>query len=141
MDLKTQEILKAINLQGKIRRILTVLCYFLILGGIFIYVFHGFSRSKNIKLITQYKDEAKNYKAEKIMTNPRIKFQYDDAQIYDIKAKRAFHKDEKEMTLYDVFATGETGNITAGELKIYEEGNHLVFTKNPILILRNVEGE
>jgi hypothetical protein len=135
MDLKTAEVLKIINFHLKIKKILTILSYFLIIGGIFIYAFHGFSRSRNIKLITQYREEAKNYKAEKIMTNPRLKFQYDDAEIYDIQAKKAFHKDEKEMTMYDVFATGKTGNITAGELNIYDEGNHLVFTKNPVLIL------
>ena len=73
------------------------------------------------------------------MTNPRIKFQYNDSQVYQIQAKKAFHQDNEEALLYDVFATGEIGNITAGELKIDEEGNHLVFTKNPVLILNKTE--
>ncbi len=141
MDLKTEKILQTINFHVKIKNILTILSYFLIVGGIFIYLFYAFSRSNNIKLITQYKEDIKNYKTEKVMINPRIKFQYNDAQVYDIQAKKAFHKDEKEMTLFDVFATGETGNITAGELKIYEEGDHMVFTKNPVLILNKTDGE
>ena len=55
------------------------------------------------------------------MINPRIKFQYNDNQVYEIKAKRAVHKDEQEVTLFDVYANGAMGNITAGELKINEE--------------------
>ena len=69
------------------------------------------------------------------MTNPRIKFEHGDAQVYHIQAKKAFHKNNQEAILYDVFATGEIGNITAGELEIDEKGDHLIFTKNPILIL------
>ena len=68
--------------------------------------------------------------------NPRIKFQYSDNQIYNIRAKKAFHKDESEVILYDVFAKGDLGNITSGQLKIDEAGDHLVFTKNPVLILK-----
>ena len=75
------------------------------------------------------------------MINPRIKFQYTEDQIYTIKAKRAVHKDEQEVTLYDVYATGEAGNITAGQLVINDEGNHLVFTQNPVLILNKTEHE
>ena len=69
------------------------------------------------------------------MTNPRIKFQHDNNQVYHIQAKKAFHKNDQEALLQDVFASGDIGNITAGELKIDEEGNHLVFSHNPVLIL------
>ena len=50
------------------------------------------------------------------------------------------HKDENEAILYDVFAEGDIGKITAGELQINQDGDHLVFTKNPILIL-NKDGQ
>lgn len=113
----------------------------MIVGGLFIYIFYAFNQSRTIKLVNQYKENPEGYKTEKIMTNPRINFQYSDTQIYHIQAKKAFHKDEQEVILYDVFATGDIGNITAGELKIDQEGNHLVFTKNPVLILNKTDGK
>ncbi len=139
MDLKTEQVLKLIHSHSRIKNFLTTLCYALIIGGLFIYIFYAFNQSRTIKLVNDYKENPQGYKTEKIMTNPRIKFQYNDAQIYDIQAKKAFHKDENEIMLYDVFAEGDIGKITAGELKIDENGNHLVFTKNPILILNKTK--
>ncbi len=135
MDLKTEEILKLFYSHLRIKNFLTILCYCLIVGGVFVYVFYAFNQSRTIKLVTDFKKKSKSYETEKIMTNPRIKFEHGDAQIYHIQAKKAFHKNNQEAILYDVFATGEIGNITAGELEIDEEGDHLIFTKNPILIL------
>ncbi len=107
----------------------------MIIGGIFVYIFYAFNRSHTIKLVNQFNKDPKAYEAEKIMTNPRIKFQYNETQVYHIKAKKAFHKNEQEAVMQDVFATGDIGNITAGKLEIDEDGNHLVFTQNPVLIL------
>lgn len=135
MDLRTEQILKLFQSHLRVKNFLTILSYCMIVGGIFIYVFYALNRRDAIKLVKDYKKNSNEYKAEKIMTNPRIKFQYNDSQVYQIQAKKAFHQDNEEALLYDVFATGEIGNITAGELKIDEEGNHLVFTKNPVLIL------
>ena len=139
MDLRTQQVLQIIKSHSRIRDIITILCYCLIAGGLFIYVFYAFNQSNTIKLVSDYKENPKEFQTEKIMTNPRIKFQYNDANIYNIRAKRAFHKNEDEVILHDVFAEGDIGNITSGELKVYEEGNHLVFTKNPILILKKTQ--
>ena len=139
MDLRTQQILKHFHSHSRIKNYLTILCYALIVGGLFIYVFYAFNKSDTIKLVSDYKNNPEAYKTEKIMTNPRIDFQHNDQNIYHIKAKKAFHKDEQEVILYDVFATGEIGNIAAGELKIDQEGNHLVFTKNPVLILNKTD--
>ena len=52
-----------------------------------------------------------------------------------IKAKQAFYKKDAETTLQQVFAESEIGNITAGQLVIYDSGNYLVFSDNPVLIL------
>ncbi len=90
------------------------------MGGVFVYVFYAFNQTQTIKLVTDLKKKSKSYDSEKIMTNPRLKFEHGDAQIYHIQAKKAFHKNNQEAILYDVFATGEIGNITAGELEIDE---------------------
>ncbi len=141
MDLQTENTLKQFRLHSSIKRILTKLCYGLILGGIFIYIFYGINGKNSIKIVSEYKENRKNFTIEKVMVNPHIKLQYDDAQIYDIQALKAIHKDQKhtEMLLLDVFAEGSLGKITAGELKITEQGDHLIFTKNPILILNQTK--
>ncbi len=131
-------VLSRINLHLKIKKYLIASSYFFIIFGVLIFIFYAISNSNNkFKLVADYKNNPEKFKTEKIMVNPRIKFQYNDQQVYEIVAKRAMHKDEQEVTLYDVHATGAIGNITSGELKIDESGDHLVFTKNPVLILNN----
>lgn len=141
MDLNTVKTLKEFRLHSQIKRVLTKICYGLILGGIFIYIFYGFSGKNSVKIINDYKANRKNFTTEKVMTNPHIKLQYDDSQIYDIQALKAINSDKEngEMLLFDVFADGDLGKITAGELKIDDSGDHLVFTKNPILILNQTK--
>ncbi len=135
MDLRTAQVLKLIQSHSRIKNFLTILCYCLIIGGLFVYIFYAANQSRTIKIVNKYKENPQDFQTEKVMVNPRIKLQYDEAQTYDIHAKKALHKDDNEVILYDVFATGEIGKITAGELEVSDEGNHLVFTKNPVLIL------
>ena len=140
MDSITTGILNRINLHLKIRRYLTVSSYFLIIGGFLVYAFYAInSRNAQYKLVSDYKENPQHYTMEKIMTNPRIKFQYNDNQIYEIEAKKAVHKNDEEVTLYDVYGVGDIGNISAGELQIDEQGDHLVFTQSPVLILNNTD--
>ena len=141
MDLDHEKIIKLFYSHLRIKNFITVLCYLLIVGGIFVYVFYGFSHSNKIKVVRSFEDNSKSYETEKIMTNPSIKFEHGDKQIYEIKAKKAFHKNDREAILYDVFATGEIGNITSGELEISEQGDHLIFTKNPVLILNKTKND
>ena len=93
------------------------------------------NKTQAIKFVAQYKANPEAYETEKIMVNPRINFQYSGNQIYHIQAKKAFHKDNQEVMLYDIFAKGEIGQITAGELKIDQAGDRLIFSHNPVLIL------
>jgi len=139
MDLHTKAILDSIRSHSKIKDIVTVFCYCLIAFSFLVYVSQAFKQTTAVKLINDYKTNPKEYIIEKVMVNPRIKLLYNDSEIYDIKAKKAFYKDNSEVVLYDVIANGNIGNISAGELKINEEGDHLVFSKNPILILNKTE--
>jgi len=135
MDNKTKKTLESFKAHLKTKEIITKLCYVILVLGALTYAFFAIDKGKTIKIVNDFKKNQKKYKIEKIMTNPRMQFQYDNNQIYHIKAKKAVHKDNTEAVMYDVFATGKLGNITAGELEIDENGDHLVFTKNPILIL------
>lgn len=140
MDERTLQVLKLIQSHSKIKKYLSLLCYFAIVGGVFVYVFYAISKNNsNIKLVKQYSQNPSHYKVEKIMTNPRMDFQHEDGQVYHINAKKAHHLDKEQVTMFDVFATGEIGNIAAGKLEISESGDHLVFTENPVLILNRTE--
>ncbi len=138
MDLKTIQALKLINLHSKIKKYLSMLSYFFIASGFVIFIFYALSKSnQKFKLVNDYKKNSEQFKTEKIMENPRINFQYNESEIYKITAKKAVHQDESEAVLYDVKAVGNSGNIIAGELKVSENGDRLIFTKNPVLILNN----
>ena len=102
MDIKTEKVLANIQSHSRIKDIITIVCYVLIAGGLLTYIASAFNKSKTIKLVNDVKENKKKYQTEKIMMNPRIKFQYSDNQIYNIRAKKAFHKDESEVILYDV---------------------------------------
>ncbi|MBL6665048.1 MAG: hypothetical protein ISQ34_04300 [Rickettsiales bacterium] len=137
MDLQTKKILDRFTFHLRIKKFLTFFCYLSIIFGVCIYGFYATKQSKTVKIVTDYKKNKKNYQTEKIMTNPRINYQYNDHQVYNIKAKKAFHKNNSEAQFYDVDAVGDIGKITAGKLNIDEKGNRLVFTDNPVLILNN----
>ncbi len=138
MDLQTSNILKRINFHLKIKKYLTSFSYFFIISGALIYIFYAISvKNMQFKLVNDVKENPQNYQMEKTMINPRVKFQYNDDQIYEIIAKKATHMDEQEVKLFDVFAVGKIGKITAGQLVIEDAGDHLVFTNNPVLILNN----
>jgi hypothetical protein len=140
MDKRTQEALDLINQHTKIKKYLIAISYFFILIGMFSYLFYATKENKkNIKFITNYEKYPEKYKIEKVMTNPSMNFQHNDNKIYKIKAKSASHINNQEVNLYDVFASGEIGNITAGKLIIDEGGDHLVFSDNPVLILNKTQ--
>lgn len=135
MDPKTKKTLESFQSHLRIKSLLTIICYLMIAGGVFVYGFYAINRSTTIKIVNDYKKNPSSYKTEKTMINPNTNFQYNDTQIYHIEAKKAFHTDNNAAVLHDVFATGDIGNITAKKLQINEDGNHLVFTGNPVLIL------
>ena len=72
---------------------------------------------------------------ETVVPSPDVVVKGDDGKTYTIKAKKAFHLNDEEVALQEVFANSEIGTISAGELQIKDEGNHLIFSKNPVLIL------
>ena len=135
MDKKTLEVLKKIKLYGKIKNYLTAISYLVIIVGVMIYIFHSLEQKNNLKIVSDIENKKNNVQAEKIMINPRIILQYNQSEIYNIKATKAFHKSANEIILNEVFAEGDIGKISAGELKISEDGNQMIFTKNPVLIL------
>ena len=75
MDDHTLKVLRIIESHLRIKNYLTVFCYFLIVGGLFFYVFHAINKTSNsIKIISDYKSDPKKYKTSKTMVNPSIMF-------------------------------------------------------------------
>lgn len=139
MDQNTKKILERFQFHSKVKKYLTIFCYFSIISGVLIYGFYAAKKGKSIKIVTDYKKNKKNFEIEKTMLNPRMKYQYKENDIYDIKAKKAFHKNNSQAKFFKVNATGKIGNIKAGELNINEEGNRLIFSDNPVLILNKTK--
>lgn len=140
MDDKTKEILKTIDSHSKIKQYLTILCYVLIASGVLYYVVDGVNKTNhNIKLVNDFKKKPKEFKSTKTMVNPSIDYQYNENEIYHIKAAKAYHENEQEVSMYEVTADGKIGNITARKLEIKEKGERLIFTDNPVLILNETK--
>jgi len=134
-EIEIQVILNSFKNHFRVQKILTFFCYFLIILSLSFYFSNFFKKKKTIRIVNQLSDKQKNIIAEKIMINPRITIKHDDGKTYSIKAKKAFHLNDEEVAMQEVFANSEIGTISAGELQIKDEGNHLVFSKNPVLIL------
>ncbi len=141
MDIRTKEALKIINSHFLIKKFLISFSYILIFISIAVYIFYGLNQKiKNIKLVNNYKENSDQYNIEKIMINPRIKFQHSDNHIYKIEAKKAVDiKKNNQYILYQVSVKSDIGSITSGRLKIIENGNHLIFYDNPILIINSLD--
>ena len=119
----------------RLQKILSLFCYFLIFILLSFYFSNFFKKKQTIRIVSQINNKQNNLDGEKVMTNPRITIKHDDGKIYNVKAKKAFHLNDEEIALQEVFADSEIGMISAGELEIKDQGNHLIFTKNPVLIL------
>ena len=106
----------------------------LIVLSLAIYAINFFKKTKNITIINQVTKE-NTLTIQKIMTNPRISVKYDDDKIYHLNAKKAFHQNNEEIILEEVFAKCDIGTISAGKLNIDSRNERLIFSNNPLLIL------
>ena len=130
-----QKILKKFKKQRIFKIILLAASYCSIFSIIVVYSLIAVKKSSNIKIIKSFQDNQNKLASEKIMTNPSIKIKYNDNDIYHINAKRAYHGNEEEAILEKVTAKGKIGKITANKLEIKDNGNRLIFSDNPKLVL------
>jgi hypothetical protein len=131
-------VLKKLALHQILKKCFLYSSYILLLFCFAIFAFYIFNNpQKRYKIVTDYKEGKKNIKSEKVMINPTIDFKYDDSQIFTIEAKKASHTDRSSITMYDVNAKGDIGTITAGKVEVNQKGDRLIFSKNPVLIIKN----
>jgi hypothetical protein len=130
---------KGVKFYLNIKKYLTILCFFFVGVSIICFFFFGFySKSSAIRFIAKYKNQ-QDTKTERIMANPRIKFEHSEGDYYDVKAKRAIHKNGNDILLFDVNVDGLAVNIKAGKLLIDNDGNNLTFSDNPVLIIKETK--
>jgi hypothetical protein len=129
------EIVNNYKKHSKIKKFLTFVCYLIIFFAVISYLSNIFLKKNNIKIVNKLKKN-ENINVEKIMEKPRLTIKTDNGNLYKISAQKAYHINEDEVTMENVFATSHSGNISAGELKISERGDRLIFSKNPILIFK-----
>jgi len=133
---KRSYIVSNIKFYDKVKKYLTLGCFSLIGVGAISFLFFAFySNSGAIKFIAKYKDQS-NINIERIMVNPKIKFEHSKNDYYDMTAKKAIHKNDNDILLFDVFADGSAVSIKAGKLLVTDNGNNLKFTENPVLIIK-----
>ena len=131
------QIIDNIKKRIKFKRILVLLCIATLICGILSFLFYGLDATSNaIKFISK-KNQIDN--VEKVMLNPKIKFEHRDGEFVAIEAKKAVHKNKEDIELCDVKASGSKGSITAGRLLITDSGNDLHFSNNPVLIIRETK--
>jgi len=136
---KEEQFILNVKNSKKFQKILIIFCYLFIFFALIFYLSNFFSDKKTIRIVNQIKSERDKFLAEKIMINPNIKIKNDDGKIYKITAKNAKNYNNEQVVMNEVLAESNDLKISAGELKILENGNHLIFSKNPILILTNYE--
>ncbi len=135
----TSDIIDGIKRRTKFRKVLVLLCIAVLICGFLSFLFFGLTTANNaIKFISK---QNQINKIEKVMLNPKIKFEYREGQLFDIQAVKAIHKDQNDIELFDVKASGDIGNITAGNLLVTNNGNDLHFSNNPILTIKEVKNE
>ncbi len=138
---KRSYVVQNIKIYSKVKKYLTILCFSLIAIGVISFIFFGFySNSGAIKFIAKYKDQS-NITIEKVMVNPYIKFEHSKNDYYDVNAKKAIHKNDNDMLLFDVVADGSAVKITAGKLLVTNNGNDLTFSENPVLIIKQTNND
>ncbi len=138
MDLRTNMVLKKLALHQILKKSLIYSSYGLLLASFAVFLFYIFNNpQKRYKIVSDYKDGKKNIKSEKIMINPTINFKYDDGQVFKIKAKKASHTDRSNITMYDVNADGDIGSIKAGKVEVNQKGDRLIFSQNPVLVIKS----
>jgi hypothetical protein len=139
MDETLNTIIRNIKKRIRLRKIFILICALTLILGILSFLFYGFDNTTEaIKFISK-KDQISD--VEKVMSNPRIKFEHSNNQLFDISARKAVHKNKGDVELYDVKASGTRGNISAGILLITNNGNDLYFSNNPVLIIKEVKNE
>lgn len=142
MDERTHRVIEELKKYTKIKKILVLFCSSFLVLAVVIILFYTIHNSKNLTKYIKSKNYLDNRKIEKIMVNPRIKFEYKEGQFYDISASKAIHEDEEsDILLIDVEAKGQSQEIKAGKLVITDSGNDLFFTEQPILIIKQPKNQ
>ncbi len=139
MDIRTEKILRKIKNYSKFKKFLVILSFLtMFLGVSIINDQYQAITSKEIKIISENKNFEK-FQGHKVMLNPSINLDRGEGEVYQISAQKAVSQDLSEIELENVEASGEIGKITAGRLKIIENGDVLQFSNKPVLILKKTK--
>ena len=136
MDKEIGRLIKKIKTHRKITKFLSYMCFLGIALGLSSFLFFALYVSNGaIKFIAKYKDD-KDLRIEKVMINPRIKFEHVKNDYYKVSAKQAIHKNDDQILLIGVEADGSSANIKAGKLVISKSGDELTVSDNPVLVIK-----
>ena len=133
---KIASAIRKIRLQQKISRISIVIGFVVIFISINILLNQGlFNENNEITVINKYNQQIQKFDSEKVMINPNILISDENGDYYKISAKQAASSNLEDFYLENVELTGKIGKISAGSLNISDNGNLLIFSKNPVIII------
>ena len=137
---KIASAIRKIRLQQKISRLSIVVGFVVIFISINILLNQGlFNENNEITVINKYNQQIQKFDSEKVMINPYILISGENGDYYKISAKQAASSNLEDFYLENVELTGKIGKISAGSLNISDNGNLLIFSKNPVIIIDVVD--
>jgi len=106
--------------------------------SLFYFISHVNKKRENtIKAIKTSKNIQENNNQQlEFLTNPETKIKNKQGDIYEIKAKKAFYK-ENNLIIENIKITGKDINLKAGKVELSDNGNIIKFTNNPYLVIKN----
>lgn len=142
MDERTSRVIEEIKKYTRIKKFSVFICFSFLAASCITIVFYSIYSSNYVTKYVIDKDYIAGKKLQKVMTNPRIKFEYKEGQFYNIKASRAIHENnDSDVLLLDVEAKSDTKEIKSGKLIITNSGDDLYFSEKPVLIIKQPQNQ
>lgn len=132
-------ILNSIKKQIFIKKIFVITCYAVIVVSIASYSGVFFKNKNSFEYIkNRYQKQKDNLEFKKIIKKPKIRFERED-DVYYIEADDAVYSNDYDAVLNNVTAYGSVGTLTSKKVTIRDNGNKIIFTGKPELILNNID--
>ncbi len=137
MDERTSRVIEEIRKYTRIKNFSVFICLSFLVAACITIAFYSIYSSNYATKYVNEKGYMAGKKLQKVMVNPRIKFEHKENQFYNISAREAIHENnDSDILLLDVEAKSDTKEIRSGKLVITNSGNDLYFTDKPVLIIK-----
>jgi|TARA_B110000259_G_scaffold63651_1_gene75201 hypothetical protein len=120
--------IKKIKKNKKNTRLIFKFCAMSLILSSSLFLFYIVNGKNTTLSIVKQKDIQKN--SVKLMHNPKIRFENDNGNFYDIKGETAKYNKDASIIAKKVTAISDSGTIISDILTISSDGNVIIFTGN-----------